>query len=69
MVMAFGPFTTTEDLSYAPLTELLTQCRANPPDVLLLAGPFVDALHPEIASGRADDSFDDIFQTQVRLLH
>merc|ERR1719167_242412 len=34
MVVASGPFTTTENLLYEPLTDLLTEVRDNPPHLL-----------------------------------
>jgi hypothetical protein len=48
VAVAAGPFTTTDDLSYEPLSALLAALGSCPPDVLLLLGPFVDAEHPEV---------------------
>jgi DNA polymerase alpha subunit B len=68
MAMAVGPFTTSEDLDFEPLAELLSTCRSSRPDVLLLVGPFIDVEHPEIASGAVDATFEDLFQTRASLL-
>lgn len=68
IVAAVGPFTTTEDNSYAPLTELLDYCAQHQPDVLLLMGPFVDSEHPAAQDGSLEDSFEDLFQIQVTSL-
>lgn len=65
LCIAAGPFTTTEDMGYAPLAELLAGCEARRPDVLLLLGPFVDVEHPAVASGALDVPFEALFQTQV----
>ena len=65
MLVASGPYTTNEDLSYEPLAELLRTCRRHSPHVLLLLGPFVDAEHPLIASGACDEPFEALFASKV----
>ena len=50
---------------YEPLQAVLDHCTERPPHVLLLLGPFVDAEHPLVQAGTLQDSFDDIFATQV----
>ena len=47
---ATGPFTCTDDLSFAPLTELLAVAARRRPAALVLLGPFVDETHPSISS-------------------
>ena len=69
LVVAAGPFSTIEDLSYAPLEALLEHIRAGtPPDVLVLIGPFVDREHPHITSGALDLTFKDLFLEKPRSL-
>ncbi len=65
MAVAVGPFTTSEDLEFAPLAELLGSCRASRPDVLLLIGPFVDVEHALISNGSLDITFEELFEIQV----
>ncbi|CAL8467288.1 g6825 [Coccomyxa elongata] len=65
MTVAVGPFTTLEDLEFAPLAELLSSCCTSPPDILLLIGPFVDVEHTLISSGSLDITFEELFETQV----
>jgi DNA polymerase alpha subunit B len=48
VVIACGPFSTTDNLLYEPLNELILLLDSQPPDVLILIGPFVDAEHPLI---------------------
>ncbi|XP_065072932.1 DNA polymerase alpha subunit B [Ochlerotatus camptorhynchus] len=43
MVIAAAPFTDKEDLLYEKLSDLLTYCSSNCPDVLILTGPFGDS--------------------------
>ncbi|CZT18761.1 related to POL12 (DNA-directed DNA polymerase alpha) [Ramularia collo-cygni] len=51
MVIASGPFTQENDLSFAPLQALLDKAEAETADLLLLTGPFLDLEHPVVASG------------------
>ena len=72
LVVASGPFSTSEDLSYAPLEALLGQLHGGsgsaPPDLLVLVGPFVDREHPHVASGALDLTFRDLFLEKPRAL-
>lgn len=52
MMTAAGPFSTLDDLEYEPLEDLLANVVEAKPDVLILMGPFVDAKHPHVASGK-----------------
>ncbi|KAK6930864.1 DNA polymerase alpha, subunit B, N-terminal [Dillenia turbinata] len=62
---AAGPFTTTDNLMFEPLMELLSYARRKPPQLLVLLGPFIDSEHPEIKKGSVDRSFDDIFHLEI----
>ncbi|XP_053658490.1 DNA polymerase alpha subunit B [Anopheles marshallii] len=60
IVIASGPFTDRDDLLYEKLSNLLVYCSNNPPDVLILTGPFADAnckLYAEVA-----ETFDEYFE-------
>lgn len=61
LMVAAGPYTCAEDLTYEPLFELLRQAKLRKPAVLILMGPFVDEKHPLIASGRAQQTFPALF--------
>ncbi|KJE90464.1 hypothetical protein CAOG_01774 [Capsaspora owczarzaki ATCC 30864] len=65
IVAAAGPFSGTDDLSFAPLMELATQVGNSEPDVLILMGPFVDEQHPGVAAGELDVTFEDLFREAV----
>ena len=65
LLAAAGPFTTTDDLTYAPLNELLRRAADAKPDALVLVGPFVDEAHPAVASGEVPVSFQELFERQV----
>ena len=48
MVVAAGPYTTCDNLSYEPLSDLLAHCDEDHVTELVLFGPFVDVDHPLI---------------------
>jgi DNA polymerase alpha subunit B len=66
IVTACGPFTTSNNVAYLPLNDLLQVVIDQKPDVLMLVGPFVDASHPQFAQGNVEYdgmmvSFEDLF--------
>ncbi|CAN8243808.1 unnamed protein product [Cochlearia groenlandica] len=64
-IIASGPFTTSDNLLFEPLNELLAYAKRKPPQLLVLLGPFVDSEHPEIKKGTVDATFSEIFQMEV----
>lgn len=64
-IMAAGPFTTTENLEYEPLAALLEYAVEQKPDLLVLAGPFVDGDHPAVRGGLLEETFEQIFESRV----
>ena len=65
MLAASGPFSTSDDLTYAPLTALLSKAADIRPDALVLIGPFVDEQHPSLAAGDLPVSYEELFERQV----
>lgn len=65
MVIAAGPFTTTDNLLFEPFTELLAYASRKQPQLLILMGPFLDSEHPELKKGTVDRRFDDIFLVEI----
>ena len=62
VVVSSGPYTTTDNLNYEPLNDLLQYVAKHQPHVLILCGPFVDAKHPKVESGDIGDvTFDGLF--------
>ncbi|CAL5433535.1 unnamed protein product [Camellia sinensis] len=59
------PFTTTDNLFFEPLTELLAYAQRKQPQLLLLLGPFIDSEHPEIKKGAVNRTFDEIFRLEI----
>ncbi|KAF2646091.1 DNA polymerase alpha, subunit B [Massarina eburnea CBS 473.64] len=52
--IASGPYTTDQDLDFAPLHTLLDNAATARVDSVILLGPFLDAEHPSIRSGDFD---------------
>ncbi|XP_038078609.1 DNA polymerase alpha subunit B-like [Patiria miniata] len=66
VMVAGGPFTTSDTLSYEPLDDLIRVMVQDMPDVCILFGPFVDANHAEIKDYTQDP--EDLFKMQMRKL-
>ncbi|KAF1922866.1 DNA polymerase alpha 70 kDa subunit [Didymella exigua CBS 183.55] len=54
MMIAAGPYTTDQNLDFAPLHTFLDNAAAAYADTVILLGPFLDAEHPQIRSGDFD---------------
>ncbi|XP_057738472.1 uncharacterized protein LOC130955598 [Arachis stenosperma] len=65
MIIAAGPFTTTDNLFFEPLVELLAYAKRRQPQLLILLGPFVDSEHSNIKKGTVDRTFDEIFHNDI----
>lgn len=68
MMVATGPYTTTEDMSFDPLDALLKEAEERKPDLLLLVGPFVDAMDPQLANGDLGMTFDALFAEKCQAM-
>ena len=65
IVTATGPFTCTDDLSYAPLDELLRQAKRRHAAAVVLLGPFIDDAHPKLGDNRSPAPFPTLFASRV----
>ncbi|KAI0770357.1 DNA polymerase alpha, subunit B [Fomes fomentarius] len=64
MYFGCGPFTYDADLQHRPLQNLITKLKSTKPAVVLLVGPFIDAIHPSIKAGDVDATPADMFRTE-----
>ncbi|KAJ7505482.1 DNA polymerase alpha/epsilon subunit B-domain-containing protein [Mycena galericulata] len=62
--IASGPFTPDQDLGFKPWRALLKKINEAKPAVVILLGPFIDALHPLIKSGDVDSTPLTLFRTR-----
>jgi DNA polymerase alpha subunit B len=54
VLIAAGPYTTDQNLDFAPLQTLLNNAAESVADAVILIGPFLDAEHPLIRTGDFD---------------
>lgn len=66
IMVASGPFSMGDDMSYEPLNELLKQVEKRQPRILILCGPFVDIEHPSIVSGSLEQSFTTVYNNVMQ---
>ncbi|KAK9076199.1 hypothetical protein SSX86_004532 [Deinandra increscens subsp. villosa] len=65
LIIASGPFTTTDNLFFEPLSDLLAYAQRKEPQLLVLLGPFIDFEHPEIKKGALNKTYDELFRIEV----
>lgn len=78
IITAAGPFTTSDNLYFEPLDDLVTEINQSLPDVVILVGPLLDISHPMIQSGdfeipsedgisdsNTNGTLDDFFRTVI----
>ena len=71
LTVASGPYSPENMLIFDSISDLEVRVRDNPPDKLVLMGPFLDLNHPIIASGIVQDSFgrpatfEDIYREEI----
>ena len=65
IVAAAGPFTSVEDMTFAPLADLIARVTELMADVLILQGPFIELTHPHVLSGKVGmkETFDEFWPT------
>ncbi|XP_060935756.1 DNA polymerase alpha subunit B [Limanda limanda] len=61
VLVACGPFTTSDTLTFDPLLDLISIIVRDRPDVCLLLGPFVDSKHEQIEKAQVTETFEAIF--------
>jgi DNA polymerase alpha subunit B len=59
IMSACGPYTTADNLEFEPLIDFLHVVVQEKPDVVILAGPFVDMQHKAVLSGQTTLQFQD----------
>jgi len=65
VVIASGPFSTSDSLMYEPLADLIKRLQRDPPDVAILIGPFVDVKNPEIERGQLNVTYEAFFERTI----
>lgn len=61
VLVACGPYTPSDSLTFDPLLDLINVIVRDRPDVCLLLGPFVDSKHEQIEKAQVTETFENIF--------
>ncbi|KAJ7307420.1 hypothetical protein JRQ81_009438 [Phrynocephalus forsythii] len=62
VLVACGPYTTSDTITYDPMLDLINVINQDKPDVCILLGPFVDAKHKQVEDCQLTSSFEDVFK-------
>ncbi|XP_047375032.1 DNA polymerase alpha subunit B isoform X2 [Sciurus carolinensis] len=68
VVVACGPYTTSDSFAYEPLLDLITIINRDRPDVCILFGPFLDAKHEQVENCLLTSPFEDVFKQCLRTI-
>ncbi|KAM4586184.1 DNA polymerase alpha subunit B [Fundulus diaphanus] len=66
VLVACGPYTPSDSLTYDPLIDLISVIVRDRPDVCLLLGPFVDSKHEQIEKAQVTQAFETIFYQCIK---
>ncbi|XP_041467785.1 DNA polymerase alpha subunit B-like [Lytechinus variegatus] len=66
LLLAAGPFSTSDNLSLEPLEDLIKVIKKTRPDACILLGPFVDVEHSQIKDGSLGESYDKVFNDIIQ---
>ncbi|KDR20724.1 DNA polymerase alpha subunit B isoform X2 [Zootermopsis nevadensis] len=65
IVVAAGPFTQSDTLTYQPLQDFVEYILEHKPHLVILIGPFIDATHPHVVEGMLAETFLAFFEKIV----
>ncbi|XP_004627306.2 DNA polymerase alpha subunit B isoform X1 [Octodon degus] len=68
VLVACGPFTTSDSITYDPLLDLISIINHDQPDVCILFGPFLDAKHEQVENCLLTSPFEDVFKQCLRTI-
>uniref|UniRef100_A0A8C6E9M2 DNA polymerase alpha subunit B n=1 Tax=Moschus moschiferus TaxID=68415 RepID=A0A8C6E9M2_MOSMO len=68
VLVACGPYTTSDSITFDPLLDLITIINHDRPDVCILFGPFLDAKHEQVENCLLTSSFEDVFKQCLRTI-
>ncbi|XP_062949787.1 DNA polymerase alpha subunit B [Cynocephalus volans] len=66
VLVACGPYTTSDSITYEPLLDLITVINHDRPDVCILFGPFLDVKHEQVENCLLTSPFEDVFKQCLR---
>ncbi|XP_072929988.1 DNA polymerase alpha subunit B isoform X2 [Epargyreus clarus] len=65
MVVVSGPYTTSDNLAYEPLADLITYIDTNKPHIVIMTGPFMDCEHAKIKDNSMAETFESFFNKLI----
>ena len=70
IVAAAGPFTSSDDMTFAPLADLVARVTELMADVLILQGPFIELTHSHVLTGKVgmQETFDEFWPSLLSAL-
>ncbi|MBV97845.1 DNA polymerase alpha subunit B, partial [Eschrichtius robustus] len=68
VLVACGPYTTSDSITFDPLLDLITIINRDRPDVCILFGPFLDAKHEQVESCLLTSPFEEVFKQCLRTI-
>ncbi|XP_072737461.1 DNA polymerase alpha subunit B [Ciconia boyciana] len=68
VLVACGPYTTSDSIAYDPLTDLVEVISHDRPDVCILFGPFLDAKHEQVENFQLLGSFTEVFKLCLKTI-
>ncbi|XP_019501138.1 PREDICTED: DNA polymerase alpha subunit B isoform X2 [Hipposideros armiger] len=68
VLVACGPYTTSDSITYDPLLDLIWVINRDRPDVCILFGPFLDTKHDQVENCLLTSPFEDVFKQCLRTI-
>ncbi|CAG9565352.1 unnamed protein product [Danaus chrysippus] len=65
MVVAAGPYTTSNNMSYEPLKDFIAYLNTHKPHVVIMTGPFVDCDHEKVKDNSMAETYKSFFDKLI----
>ncbi|KAJ8713937.1 hypothetical protein PYW08_007557 [Mythimna loreyi] len=65
IVIASGPYTTSDNMAYEPLKDLVTYITTHRPHVVIMTGPFLDSEHIKVKDNTIAETFKSFFDKLI----
>lgn len=65
MIAVAGPYTTSDNLAYEPLKDLVTYIGTHRPHVVIMTGPFLDSEHAKVKDNSMAETYKAFFDKLV----
>ncbi|XP_060550358.1 DNA polymerase alpha subunit B isoform X1 [Pantherophis guttatus] len=68
VLVACGPYTTSDSIAYEPMVDLIETINKDKPDVCILLGPFVDSKHKQVEEGQLIMLNEEVFKRCLKTI-